>query len=241
MLFSTRELDSVPAWQQRALQRSLADARARSVERLSSFVDAARELATETGDASFTVHQVVQRAGLSLKSFYRHFAGKDALLLALIEEDTRIGAQVLGEWVAASDDPVERLRAYVSELLGFLALGESSYVAMLLREQRRLEQVDPAAMEAALAPFTDLLADLLADAGAAGRVRSGDWQRDARTVFDLALLQLHQLGPGADRAAADAAAAYLWSFCWSGLSAAPGGPDIDLVTDAPTVTGGQRP
>lgn len=217
MSFSTRDLDALPAWQQRALQRSLADVRARSVERLALFVDAARQLATETGDASFTVQQVVQRSGQSLKAFYRYFAGKDALLLALIEEDTRIGAQVLAEWVSHHAEPVERLRAYVSGLLGFLALGEASYVAMLLREQRRLEQVDPAAMAVALAPFTDLLRDLLTEAGDAGRLRVGDSQRDATTIFNLALLQLHQLGPGADRDAAADAATYLWSFCWSGL------------------------
>jgi AcrR family transcriptional regulator len=217
MSFSARDLDALPAWQQRALQRSLADARARSVERLALFVDAARQLATETGDASFTVQQVVQRSGQSLKGFYRYFAGKDGLLLALIEEDTRIGAQVLGEWVDHHDEPVERLRAFVSGLLGFLALGEASYVAMLLREQRRLEQLDPAAMAMALAPFTDLLTALLTEAGAAGRVRVGDWSRDASTIFNLVLLQLHHLGPGADRETAEAAATYLWSFCWSGL------------------------
>jgi AcrR family transcriptional regulator len=219
MSFSVRDLDAVPAWQQRALQRSLADARSRSVERLSQFVDAARQLASETGDASFTVQQVVQRSGQSLKSFYRYFEGKDGLLLALIEEDTRIGAQVLAEWVAEHDEPVARLRAYVRGLLGFLALGESNYVGMLMREQRRLEQADPEGMAGALAPFIDLLDGLLAEAIAAGVVRSGDPRRDATTVFNLGLMHLNTLGPGADLAATEAAADYLWSFCWSGLEA----------------------
>lgn len=219
MSFSIRDLEVVPAWQQRALQRSMADARARSVERLGQFVDAARQLATETGDASFTVQQVVQRSGLSLKSFYRYFAGRDALLLALIEEDSRIGAQALAEFVDRPADPVERLREYVRGLLGFLALGESGYVATLMREQRRLEQVDPEAMAGALAPFTDLLAHLLAGAGAVGAVRSGDWGRDASMVFDLVLHQIHSLGAGPTRAQTDEAAEYLWSFCWSGLEA----------------------
>ena len=36
------------------------------------------------------------RAGLSLKAFYTCFRGKDDLLLALLAEDSRIGADVLG-------------------------------------------------------------------------------------------------------------------------------------------------
>jgi AcrR family transcriptional regulator len=218
MSFPIRDLESVPAWQQRALQRSLADARSRSVERLSLFVDGARQLAAETGDASFTVQQVVQRAGQSLKSFYRYFESKDALLLALIEEDTRIGAELLAEWVTREDDPLERLHVYVSGLFAFLAMGEATYVGMLLQEQRRLEQVDPDAMATALAPFIDLLEALLADAGAAGEVRPGDWRRDATTVFNLSLLQFHTLGPGARREEAAEAAEYLWSFCTRGLA-----------------------
>lgn len=219
MSFSVRDIEGVPAWQQRALERSLADARQRSVERLGRFVDAARQLASETGDASFTVQQVVSRSGLSLKAFYRHFEGKDGLLLALIEEDTRLGAQVLAEWVDEHTDPVERLCAYVHGLLGFLALGDTHYVSMLLREQRRLEQTDPVAMSHALAPFIDLLEAVLVEGAAAGTIRAGDTRRDAALVFDLVLAQIHTLGAGPDRATTDEAAAYLWQFCWSGLGA----------------------
>ena len=217
MTFSVPDVGAIPAWQQRALQRSLATAPARSVERLSRFVDAARQLASETGDSSFTVQQVVQRSGLSLKSFYGSFEGKDALLLALIEEDSGIGAQALAEWVVEHDDPVDRLRAYVHGLLSFLALGEASYVSMLMREQRRLEQADPDAMALALGPFIDLLESLLVDAVRVGEVRPGDQRRDAATIFNLALDQIHALGAGPSSDEAERAADYLWQFCWSGL------------------------
>jgi AcrR family transcriptional regulator len=217
MSFSIRDFDVLPAWQQRALHRSLADARTRSVARLHQFVDAARQIAAETGDASFTVQQVVHRSGQSLKSFYRYFEGKDGLLLALLEEDTRIGAQALAEGIARHDDPLDRLHAFVSGLLGFLAMGEPAYVAMLIREQRRLEQADPDGMAAALAPFTDLLESLLAEAGAAGQIRSGDWSRDAATLFNLVMHQLLTLGPGAGRDEAEEAADYVWAFCGTGL------------------------
>src|SRR5690349_16193881 len=98
MLFSETATHAAPApgepagsWRDRALARSLEPARARSVDRLERLLDAARELANETGSAGFTVAQVAGRAGVSLKGFYRSFASKDDLLVALLEEDSRLG------------------------------------------------------------------------------------------------------------------------------------------------------
>ena len=72
------------SWQQRAVDRSLSSARARAVSRSGQILDAARSLMLETGGIDFTVQDIVDRSGLSLRSFYKHFAGKDELLLALI-------------------------------------------------------------------------------------------------------------------------------------------------------------
>lgn len=181
------------SWQERALARSLADQRSRSVARLASFVAAARELAAETGSSAFTVQQVVERSGQSLKSFYRHFAGKDDLLLALVEEDIAVGALFLTELVDHHQRPERRVQAWVEGVFDLLAAGEQGYVAVLVREHRRLSEAHPDQMDAALAPFLDLLARDLAAAAATGTIRPGDPARDARTVFDLVLTQIHQL------------------------------------------------
>src|SRR5215475_9756917 len=78
-------------------------------------VEAARALANETGSAAFTVAQVTQRAGLSLKSFYACFRGKDELLLALLGADSEIGAGVLAGRIAPRTG-AEGLQAYFVEL-----------------------------------------------------------------------------------------------------------------------------
>src|SRR4029077_5340458 len=114
----------VPAWQLRALARSLGAARARSVARLAEFVQAARELTAETASSTFTVQQVVERAGQSLKSFYRLFAGKDDLLLALIEEDCAVGALFLTELVDRHELPHEQVRAWIEGIFELMAAGE---------------------------------------------------------------------------------------------------------------------
>src|SRR3954451_21333265 len=110
-----------PGWQDRALDRTLADARARDVERMERCVAAARELATETTSANFTVAQIAARARLSLKSFYRCFPGKDELLLALLEDDSQIGARALAQRVGERATPEAGLHACVTELFALVS------------------------------------------------------------------------------------------------------------------------
>jgi AcrR family transcriptional regulator len=217
MTFSTEPLAPVPAWQQRALDRSLADARARSVDRLGRFVDAARELATETASPDFTVQQIVERAGLSLKSFYRYFEGKDELLFALLEEDSRIGATLLRDIVEAETDPTARLRAYIDGLFHFLSVGPRGYVSVLVREHQRLGLASPDKMRHALAPFHELLGAELASAHAAGVVREGDFGRDAVTIFGLVLANMREVVLGDESFSPLDASQYVWEFCWSGI------------------------
>lgn len=207
---------AVPGWQARALDRSLADARARSVERMAGFVAAARDLATESGSSGFTVQQVVARAGSSLKSFYRVFGGKDDLLLALLEEDLSVGAAFLTEMVDAHRSPARRIERWVTGLFELMAAGEDGYVGVLVREHRRFTEERPEELAVALAPFLELLAGELAAGMDAGVVRRGDPARDASTVFEVALARIHALVAGAgDDPAAEAA--YVWSFCRGGL------------------------
>src|SRR5262245_45113675 len=100
-------------WQERALHRSLADARARAQAQLTRLIDAAQDLIGEQDEAQFTVQEVVARAGMSTRTFYRHFASRDELLLAVFEEELRRASVVVEEEVARATTPVGRLRAFV--------------------------------------------------------------------------------------------------------------------------------
>ena len=112
MAFSSEVTEAVPAWRDRALRRSLDPAAARSMARLERLLDAARELTDEADDASFTVAEVAGRAGVSLKTFYRSFASKDDLLLALLEEESRTGAAMLQGTLERESAPAARYRAF---------------------------------------------------------------------------------------------------------------------------------
>src|SRR5579864_9000573 len=105
-------------WRERAVERSLRNARARAVTRSDRFIAAAKQLLRETGRTDFTVQEVVERSRMSLRSFYQHFASKDDLLLALFEEVIREWIARLRESVLSEDDPLEQLRAYVLGMYG---------------------------------------------------------------------------------------------------------------------------
>lgn len=216
MTFSAAEQQPVPEWQTRALGRSLAGPRTRSLARLERLIAAARSLAEETGSAAFTVAQVAHRAGLSLKSFYACFAGKDDLLLALLEEDGGVGAALLRDQVDAHDDPVDRVRAYFYGLFALLTYpGALGYAGVLVREHRRLAEERPDDLRIALAPLVDVLAHELTAAGRAGVAETRDARRDAETVFGLLLTGIHEVTLG--RRDPHDEAAHLWELCWPGL------------------------
>ncbi|MHB8669569.1 MAG: TetR/AcrR family transcriptional regulator [Acidimicrobiales bacterium] len=202
-------------WERRSLERSLAAARDRSSARAHRLVAGARELAAETGSSSFTVAEVAARAGVSLRSFYRHFSGKDDLLLALFEEETRQGSALLSAALGDGDPPLARLQAYVEGLCGLLVTG-SGYASVLVREYLQLGERRPGELRSAVAPLLDLLEGELRSAAAAGEIRPVD-RHDAVVVFSLILAHVHAallFAPDEDRSAA---APRLWEFCLGAL------------------------
>jgi AcrR family transcriptional regulator len=99
-----------------AVARSLDSARVRSEGRVQRFLDAGFELlASAESGKEFTVQEVVDRSGQSLRSFYQYFAGKHELLLALFDEAIRSTADRLEDHVSREATPLDRLRSFVVE------------------------------------------------------------------------------------------------------------------------------
>src|SRR6187431_503577 len=108
----------VPAasWRDQAVARSLDSARVRAESRVQRFLDAALELMNDNESGKeFTVQEVVERSGQSLRSFYQYFGGKQELLLALFEESVRSTADHLADKIAGEADPRDRLHTFVVE------------------------------------------------------------------------------------------------------------------------------
>jgi len=185
-------------------------------------VDAARARMWDTGIPTFTVAQVVADAGTSLKSFYRCFAGKDELLVAMFEDDARRGATALAAMVELESEPVERVRTAVVGLFRFITLdGPLPYAAALVREHLRLAETRPDELRHVMNPFVDLFARELRAAASVGAVRTTRVERDARTLFHLVLSHLHALICNQIEDSPQDVADGLWDFCAAALRPAP--------------------
>ncbi len=112
----TDDDERLSGWQQRALDRSLVEAKRRALDKSNGFVKAAMGLLDETGALNFTVQDVVDRSKLSLRSFYQTFASKDDLLLALFEEYVATAADWQRDRMAKHDDPVDQIRDFLTSL-----------------------------------------------------------------------------------------------------------------------------
>jgi AcrR family transcriptional regulator len=161
-----------------AVARSLDSARVRSEGRVQRFLDAGFELlASAESGKDFTVQEVVDRSGQSLRGFYQYFAGKHELLLALFDEAIRSTADRLEELIAKEDRELDRLHRFVVEYFrmclpmpkGRASKNHPSPVLAEFSHELMTAHQDEATR--AFVPLVSLLGKVLADAAAAGVVR----------------------------------------------------------------------
>ena len=175
-----------------AVARALDSARSRAENRVELFLDAARDL-MNTNATDFTVQEVVERSGQSLRTFYQYFAGKYELLLALFEESIEGAAAELEIVVAEHDDPIERLHAFCVAYHGMCrtnAPGEppTGPAPALVEFAQQLLTSHPKEAAHAFEPMVELLRRLLEEAEAAGALRPGlDLQRITGVVLQATM------------------------------------------------------
>lgn len=167
---STDDGTPLSGWRQRALDRSLVEARRRALDKSSCFVDAAIELLNETGGLQFTVQEVVDRSKLSLRSFYQSFASKDDLLLALFEEYVVAATAWQADMMCEHDDPIEQIRVFLTSLWAGRLKPEVT-VALAVYHVT-LGATRPADLARALEPQRAVLLDAVQRGVATGQVRN---------------------------------------------------------------------
>jgi AcrR family transcriptional regulator len=216
------------SWREVAVARLVDPARVRAEARVQRILDAALELMGEGRRSSFTLQDIVDRSGVSLRTIYQHFTGKRELLLALFEESLRSAAAHLREHLSDGDDPVERLRFVVLEFHHICRVsdpGRSPGSAPLVMTEyaRQLLTSHPKEAVAAFAPLADLIEELLDEAQVAGMVRADLWGRPiAGIVLQSAMCgafaaAIGGVSPRAERDAAET----LWQLVLDGIAARP--------------------
>jgi AcrR family transcriptional regulator len=218
---------SASTWRELAVARSLDPARARAEKRVQRFLDAALELMASSSEKEFTVQEVVERSGQSLRSFYQYFAGKYELLLALFEESVRSTAAHLRELVEEDTDPVERLHRFTVEYYklcvpgGRSKAGKAALPNPALNEfSQQLLTDHPKEASIGFAPLVELAQELLTDAAAAGRLREDlDLRRTAGIVVQAISFNTFAstISGTSVKGSAEAAAEDLWLLLLRGL------------------------
>ncbi len=163
-----------------AVARSLDSARLRSEGRVQRFLDAGFELmARAESGKEFTVQEVVDRSGQSLRSFYQYFAGKHELLLALFDEAIRATAERLEEQIALEDKALDRLHRFVVEYYRMCLPApkgrpsKNNPTPVMAEFCHQLLTSHQAEASRAFVPLVTLLEHVLDDAAQAGVVRPG--------------------------------------------------------------------
>ncbi|HEU5304339.1 MAG TPA: TetR/AcrR family transcriptional regulator [Gemmatimonadales bacterium] len=180
---------------------------------------AALELFTTVGFRATTTPEIAARAGVAEGTIYRHFSGKEDLLVTAYREAQGWGLeQVRAQDAEIALPPYDRLLAIGRRLVG-AAKSDPAMTRMLLR--RRDERYLDDAGRAAAREFRESLQQIVASGKSDGRVRPGP--ADLWTSVWLALVAF----------AAERVSAGDWT---------PEHPQVGLTLDAAwdAISGGKR-
>jgi TetR/AcrR family transcriptional regulator len=206
------------SWAERAADQSLAvrRSRARSIEQSTHLVSAARRLIDDRGD-QWTTQDLAREAGVALQTFYRSFGSKDLLLLAVIED---LMTQSAAEYERAGrgiSDPVKRLRCYVLAVFETMTPETRAGARFITGQHWRLHQLYPQELALATSPLSDLLADGISAAQAAGLLPAADSVSVARLVTRLVMVEYHYYAFVDLDGSPTEIGERVWDFCLAGL------------------------
>jgi AcrR family transcriptional regulator len=107
----------VPAPELALAERAVAARRDQYATEVRRLIDAAFEVLGRAGDIDPPVRDIVKTAGLSNQAFYRHFASKDALMLAVLADGQRQLVEYLSRRIADAGAPTAQLRAWIEGVM----------------------------------------------------------------------------------------------------------------------------
>ena len=218
--------ESAASWREQAVARSLDSARVRAESRVQRFIDAAFDLLSESAPGEdFTVQDVVEKSGQSLRSFYQYFGGKQELLLALFEESVRSTAEELRNRIQTEKNPRERLHRFVVEYYALCrptakGRGKKRAPLALAEFAQQLMTANPTEATRAFAPLVAVFEEVYEQAVEAKVVRSGLNRRRVAGVT-LEAIMFHSfsttIGGAAEEANGANPAEELWDLLLHGI------------------------
>src|SRR5687768_14197154 len=147
-----------------------------------ALIGAAWRVLERAGFEGFKVQRVMREAGVSARTFYRHFPDKDELLVELMRDEMARAGALLRAAVAAADDPVEQVRAWVGVIVGAAADPRRVARARLFSAQQPLFRRFPGQLGEGTQLLVAPLREAIARGVAAGVFPWADPDRDAALI-----------------------------------------------------------
>jgi AcrR family transcriptional regulator len=172
-----------PAVVARLAQRAMARREAGYADEVRRLLDAGLEVMRRSGTTSSPrVADIVRAAGLSNDAFYRHFAGKEELVTAILEAGAERLVGYLGHQMAKATTPEDRLRRWVEGVMAQAADPEvAESTRAVLWNGSRVGDASRADTSATYAPLAVLLHEPLA------ALANRDPERDAAVIVQAVM------------------------------------------------------
>ena len=178
----------------RAVERTVAGRRAEYGQEMRRIVDSTFLLIERTGSLEPSMREILAETGLSTQAFYRYFASKDELMLALLDEGRRRLVETLQRRMSRSNDPSGQIRAWIE---GVVAQAGNAAAAARTRpwvlSEQRLAELFPQQQHTSVELLLDLLSEPIERLQGTKRRQVLDTTRAASMVYQLtfAVLRSH--------------------------------------------------
>jgi AcrR family transcriptional regulator len=218
----------------RSVERALHRRREVYTDEVRRLIEAGFDLIRAEGRLDPRVGAIVERAGLSNQTFYRHFRSKDELLLAVLDDGIRQLSDYLRHRMETADTAFEAVRRWIAGLCEQALQPEAAAATRPFALSRgRLAELFPEEVARSELQLTALLRDAIERAVAAGELPAADPERDAKLLYDFAMGWLQcRLSEATPARRADAE--HLVEFALRGLRREPEGARVrrDAATPA---------
>jgi AcrR family transcriptional regulator len=149
-----------------------------------AILDAAADLFLAEGYERFSMRQVAERIGYSATTIYRHFADKDELLFAVVDQGFERFGAALDEASRSTDDPIGRIRALGRAYVRFGRENAVYYQMMFMQRADYLNAPVGESTESRVDSFS-VLERAVQSALDAGALRPGDARKISSTLWAL--------------------------------------------------------
>lgn len=156
---------------------------------------AAHRIHRTRGVAALSLRAVAREVGLTPMAIYRHFEGKDALLMALVEEGFAKLEESFAVALSRSKTPMKALERFLLAYAEFALAEPHAFELMFLIRRTGVPEA-PASLRASPSPSAEGLISAVREAMEAGDLKRGDPGETILTAWATAhgLIALHLTG-----------------------------------------------